>query len=153
MDESIVKKALKMARNAFDNDEVPVGAVLFHSKTHKIIAQAYNKTMQKHDATAHAEIEVLKKACKKLGTDKLVGYSLFVTLEPCAMCATAISLARIDTLYFGAYDPKTGGVCQGPAIYTHPQIHHKPDVVGGIYADICGQLLKDFFKLKRGKHA
>ena len=153
MDERIIKKALSMAQKAFDSDEVPVGAVVFHSQTHKIISSAHNQTAHSHSPTAHAEMEALKKACKKLGTDKLVGYSLFVTLEPCTMCAAAISLARIDTLYFGAYDPKTGGVCQGAAVYTHPQTHHKPGVIGGIHADICGRLLKDFFKLKRGKYA
>jgi len=149
MDDSILEKALKLAEKAFAHDEVPVGAVLFQTDTHRIIASAYNQTLRKHDPTAHAEIEVLRKACKKLGTDKLVGYSLFVTLEPCAMCASAISLARLDALYFGAYDPKTGGVIQGPCIYNHSQTHHKPKVTGGIRADLYGKFLKDFFKLKR----
>jgi len=153
MDERLIKKALSLAQKAFDADEVPVGAVVFHSKTGKIIACAHNKTAHRHDPTAHAEIEVLKKACKKLGTDKLTGYSLFVTLEPCAMCAAALSLARLDTVYFGAYDPKTGGICQGAKIYTHPQTHHKPQVIGGLNADACGEILTRFFKLKRGNHA
>ena len=146
-----MRKAISLAEdNLKTNVGGPFGAVVV--KSGKIIGRGSNHVLGNNDPTAHAEIRVLQKACKKLETDKLVGYSVFVTLEPCAMCAAALSLARIDTLYFGAYDPKTGGICQGPALYTHSQIHHKPNVIGGIQADICGQLLRDFFKLKRGKH-
>lgn len=151
MDDRIFQKALHLAQLAAKHDEVPVGAIIFHSQTGEIIAEAFNHVESRHDPTAHAEISAIQKAGRKLGVSKLVGYSIFVSLEPCAMCAMAIALARLDALYFGAFDPKTGGVCQGAKIFTLPQTHHKPHVQGGFYATECGALLKDFFKQKRGQ--
>ncbi len=150
MTPAILEKAIEWARLAAAADEVPVGAVVFDSKTHEIIATANNRTERDKDPTAHAELLAIQEACRKLNVKRLVGYSLFVTLEPCAMCAGAISWARLDAVYFGAFDPKTGAIEQGCQTFTHPQTHHKPIVSGGHEAETCGRLLTDFFKTKRG---
>lgn len=145
----ILNKAYKLAQKAAQLDEVPVGAVIYNSKTNEIIATAYNETEKLKNPIAHAEIRAIQKACKKLKTKRLNGYSLFVTLEPCVMCAGAISNAHLDAVYFGAFDKKTGGVCQGAQVFTHPQTHHKPIVEGGFNCLENGKLLTDFFKSKR----
>lgn len=147
----IIKKGIQLAQKAAVLDEVPVGAVLFNSKTFEIISTGYNKTERLFNTTAHAEIECIRKAEKKLKTTHLVGHSLFVTLEPCPMCAGAIGWSKLDAVYFGATDPKSGGVLVGPKIFTHTQCHHKPAVFFGFMAEQCGQLLSDFFKGKRKK--
>lgn len=152
MNDEILQEGLKMARAAGDKDEVPIGAVIFSSKTHQIIASSGNMNRCKQDPTAHAEIEVIRQACAKLNCAKLQGYSIFVTLEPCAMCAMAISLARLDAVYFGAEDIKSGGTFHGAKVFSHPQTHHKPFVQGGLNSEECGTLLSNFFKLKRGKN-
>ena len=149
MNEDIFKTAFNLAQQAFQEDEVPVGAVIFDTKTLEIISCAYNQTEQEINPLSPAEIRAIQEACQKLKTKRLTGYSLFVTLEPCTMCAGAIAWARLDHLYFGAYDPKTGAVEQGPKVFTHPQTHHKIQITGGIHAKECGQLLSDFFKAKR----
>lgn len=149
MNEKIFKKAFQMAQTAYRHDEVPVGAVVFCSKTGEIIASAYNKTEKQKNPLAHAEIIAIQKACKKLNVKRLDGYSLFVTLEPCAMCAGAISWARLDHLYFGAFDEKTGAIEQGARVFCHSQTHHKPTVEGGINQQECSVLLTNFFKQKR----
>ena len=149
MNDQIFQTAFDLARTAFDADEVPVAAVIFDSTSHQIIATARNRTEEQQDPTAHAELLCIQSACQKLGVKRLNGYSMFVTLEPCTMCAGAIAWARLDTLYFGAFDPKTGAVEQGPRIFTHPQTHHKIQVIGGIHADECGALMTRFFQQKR----
>ncbi|MDE2759535.1 MAG: nucleoside deaminase [Paracoccaceae bacterium] len=143
-----MSKALEAAHMAFQNNEVPVGAVIVSSEG-KVLATAFNMIRQLNDPTAHAEILAIRKACEALGTDRLEGCSIYVTLEPCSMCASAISLARIAKLYFGAIDNKSGGVENGARIYTLPQTHHKPEIFGGIMARECGEILTTFFSLKR----
>lgn len=145
----IVDLALQKAKEAFDADEIPVGAVIFKTDTFEVVAAAHNETIQKSDPLAHAEIVAIRQACQILNVKQLVGYSIFTTLEPCVMCAGAIGWARLDIVYFGASDPKTGAVDQGAQVFIHPQTHHKPMVVRGIRADECGSLMTQFFKAKR----
>ncbi len=140
-------EALEVAKKAAKLDEVPVGAVVVYNN--EIIAKAHNLTESKCNPTFHAEILAITKAAKKLQTNKLTECDLYVTLEPCPMCAQAISLARIRRLYFGAFDPKGGGVENGAKVFNASSCHHKPEVYGGIMIDECGSLLKDFFNLKR----
>jgi len=151
MNELIFKTAYQLAVEAAQADEVPVGAVIFNTKTGDIIASARNRTEEMNSPLAHAELLCIQEACTQLKAKRLTGYSLFVTLEPCAMCAGAIAWARLDSLYFGAYDPKTGAVCQGPEVFTHPQTHHKIRVESGLHAEECGALLTSFFQSKRKK--
>lgn len=143
-----MKIALNQAKKAYHHGEIPVGAVVV-DKNGLILAQTHNLCETNLDISAHAEILALKEAAQKIGSPRLTDCDLWVTLEPCAMCAAAISYARIKRLYFGAYDPKSGGIYTGPKIYTHKTIHHKPEVYGGILEDECKQLLQDFFKDKR----
>jgi cytidine deaminase len=139
--------ALTEARAAAARGEVPVGAVI--TQDGAIIAQAGNRTRELNDPTAHAEMLAIRAACAALGQERLTGCDLYVTLEPCPMCAAAISNARIARLYYAAADPKSGGVAQGPRIFTHPQCHHRPDIYDGISATAAEQLLRDFFAAKR----
>jgi tRNA(adenine34) deaminase len=139
--------ALAEARAAAARGEVPVGAVI--TQDGAIIAQAGNRTRERNDPTAHAEMLAIRAACAALGQERLTGCDLYVTLEPCPMCAAAISNARIARLYYAAADPKSGGVAQGPRIFTHPQCHHRPEVYDGISATAAEQLLRDFFAAKR----
>lgn len=139
--------ALTVAQQTAELDEVPVGAVIVHDGI--IIAQAGNAVISHHDPTAHAEILVLREAAHFLKSPRLETCDLYVTLEPCAMCAYAISLARIRRLYFGAYDPKGGGVDHGAKVFSHATCHHRPEVFGGIMEQECSQLLKEFFSDKR----
>ena len=144
----IILTALKEAHKSFDMDEVPVGAVIFNSKTGKIIAKAHNLVERQHNPLRHAEIQVIEKALKKINDKFLGGYSLFVTLEPCVMCAGAIAWARLDGLYYGATDPKTGAIEQGAQVFTHSQTHHK--LKTQIWPNLeCGVLMTQFFKRKR----
>ena len=139
--------ALEEARAAGKRGEVPVGAVIIGPAG--VIAQAGNRTRELHDPTAHAEVLAIRAACAALGQDRLTGYDLYVTLEPCPMCAAAISNARIARLYYGAADPKSGGVAQGPRVFGHQQCHHVPEVYDGIDAQTSESLLRDFFAAKR----
>lgn len=139
--------ALAEARAAAARGEVPVGAVI--AGPEGIIAQAGNRTRELNDPTAHAEILAIRAACETLGQERLSGYDLYVTLEPCPMCAAAISNARIARLYYGAADPKSGGVAQGPRIFNHPQCHHVPEIYDGIDAATSEALLKQFFADRR----
>ena len=145
----ILEKAYALAKKAALNDEVPVGAVIYNSETGEIISTAHNLTEKQKNPTKHAELVVINKALSKLKTKRLNGYSLFVTLEPCVMCAGAVSLARLDAVYFGAFDPKTGAICQGAQVYKHKQTHHKPHTEGGFDAQKNGEILTNFFKQKR----
>ena len=115
----------------------------------QVLARAGNRTRELADPTAHAEMLVIRAACRALGSERLVGCDLYVTLEPCPMCAAAISLARIRRLYYGASDPKGGGVEHGPRIFTQPTCNHRPDVYGGIGEDEAGGLLRSFFAARR----
>ncbi len=140
--------ALHEARAAAVRGEVPVGAVMADASG-RVVAQAGNRTRELNDPTAHAEILVIRAACEAAQSDRLPGYSLTVTLEPCAMCAAAISAARIARLYYGASDPKSGGVAQGARVFVHPQCHHTPDIYDGIAAPEAEALLKSFFANRR----
>ena len=146
--EKIKKLAFRMAQSAFKADEVPVGAVIFNSQTGEIIAKAHNKTEQKKDVLAHAEMLAIRLASKKLGQKFLDGYSMYVTLEPCVMCAGAISWARLDAVFYGATDPKTGALRQGAKVFTRSQTHHKPKTKL-IPSSECGEIMSQFFKAKR----
>lgn len=140
--------ALEEARAAAGRGEVPVGAVLVGADG-TVLARAGNRTRELNDPTAHAEMLVIREAAAQLGSERLNGSDLYVTLEPCPMCAAAISFARIARLYYGADDPKSGGVAHGPRVFTHPQAHHVPEVYDGIGADDAAALLRDFFREKR----
>jgi len=126
---------------------VPVGAALV--KDGKLLALDGNRTRELFDPTAHAEIQVIRAACAALGDERLTGCDLYVTLEPCPMCATAISFARIRRLYFAASDPKGGGVEHGPRVFDQPTCHHAPEVYGGIGESEAAALLRDFFRDRR----
>jgi tRNA(Arg) A34 adenosine deaminase TadA len=141
-------RALDEACAAAARGEVPVGAVVC-APDGRIIAAEGNRTLQLHDPTAHAEILAIRAACAALGSERLPGHSLHVTLEPCPMCAAAISQARIATLVYGAADTKSGGVDHGPRIFSHPQTHHVPQVISGIGEVPAAALLKDFFARRR----
>ncbi len=149
--ETILKTAYDLAVSASKNDEVPVGAVIYHSDTGKIISTAHNQTEEIKNPLAHAELIAINKALQTLKQKRLNGYSLFVTLEPCTMCAGAISLARLDAVYFGAFDKKTGAICQGAKVFTQTQTHHKPLCEGGFNEYENGNILTEFFKKKRKK--
>jgi len=140
--------ALQEARAAGARDEVPVGAVIV-APGGQVIARAGNQTRALHDPTAHAEVLAIRAACAALGSERLGGHALYVTLEPCAMCAAAIAAARIERLYYAASDPKSGGVAQGARVFSHAQSHHAPQVYDGIAAIESELLLRDFFAAKR----
>ena len=141
--------ALAEAEAAAARGEVPVGAVLVDGANGEILARAGNRTEELADPTAHAEMLAIREAAASAGVSRLPGCDLYVTLEPCPMCATAISLARIRRLYFGAPDPKGGGVEHGPRIYSHDTCHHRPEVYSGIGEARAGELLRDFFRARR----
>jgi len=139
-----MQQALEQARAAAEAGEVPVGAVIVDASG-KVLAAASNLTETNRDPTAHAELLAIQEACAKQGAPRLKNCDLYVTLEPCAMCAAAISFARIRRLYFGAHDPKGGGVEHGARFFTQPTCHHAPEVYGGISETECGEPLKEFF--------
>lgn len=145
---SFMKDALEQARLAGEAGEVPVGAVVVRGG--EIIGRGRNASRSGCDPSAHAEIVAIRAACAALGQDRLSGCDLYVTLEPCAMCAGAIAHARIARLYFGAADPKSGGVTVGARVFERAQSHHAPEVYDGIGADEASALLKSFFAEKRG---
>jgi len=144
-----MQEALKEAQKAFQEDEVPVGAVIVHQD--KIIARGHNQVERLKDPTAHAEIIAITSAANSLGTKWLNQTSLYVTIEPCSMCAGALVLARIKNLYFGASDPKTGACGSIINIVNHKRLNHRVKVIKGIFQEECSSLLKDFFKKKRNK--
>ena len=146
---SFMDVALEEARAAGARGEVPVGAVVV-SPEGRVVARAGNRTRELNDPTAHAEILAIRAACAGLGSERLGGHDLYVTLEPCPMCAAAISAARIGRLYYGAADPKSGGVAVGARVFSHPQCHHVPEVYDGIGGAEAERLLKEFFAAKRG---
>lgn len=144
---SFMQEALIEARAAGLRGEVPVGAVVVRGA--EIVARAGNRTRELSDPTAHAEMLAIRAACAALGSERLGGHDLYVTLEPCPMCAAAISAARIERLYYGAADPKSGGVACGARVFSHPQCHHVPDIYDGIAAKDSETLLRDFFAARR----
>jgi tRNA(adenine34) deaminase len=135
--------ALAEAQRAMERGEVPVGAVILHEG--ELLAAAGNRTLELKDPTAHAELLAIREAAARLGSERLVGCDLYVTLEPCAMCAAAISFARIRRLYFAAFDMKMGAVEHGPQLFSQPTCHHAPEVYAGIGRRKASSLLKDFF--------
>ncbi|MCL3882056.1 nucleoside deaminase [Marivita sp. GX14005] len=141
--------ALEQARAAAARGEVPVGAVVV-SPEGRIVAAAGNRTRQDHDPTAHAEMLAIRSACAALGCERLTGHDLYVTLEPCPMCAGAISSARIRRVYYGAPDPKSGGVAHGARVFSHPQCHHAPEIYDGVGEADASALLRAFFSERRG---
>ena len=144
-----MRAALEEAKQAKLRDEVPIGAVLVHNDTQKIIASAGNRTRELKDPSAHAEILSIREACEIQGAQRIPNTTLYVSLEPCTMCAAAISFARIERVIIGADDPKGGGILHGAKFYEQPTCHWKPDVKYGLLAQECGQILRDFFKSKR----
>ena len=146
-DHVFMQEAIRQAKLAASKDEVPVGAVIVHNK--RIIAKAYNQVELLNDPTAHAEIIAITQAANTLSCKWLNDCRVYVTIEPCSMCAGALVLARIKTLFFGAKDPKAGACGSCLNIADHISLNHKFDVVDGICADECAQLMRDFFKKKR----
>ena len=140
--------ALEQAKLAAERGEVPVGAVIV-SPSGDVLASDGNRTRNDNDPMAHAEINVIRQACSALGQDRLSSCDLYVTLEPCAMCAMAIAHARIARVYYGASDPKSGGVECGARVFEHAQAHHKPEIYAGISAEESEVLLKTFFESLR----
>ena len=147
MPQSFMDDALVEARAALAADEVPVGCVIVREGA--VIARAGNRTLRDRDPTAHAEMLAVRQAAASLGSERLSDCDLYVTLEPCAMCAAAISFARIRRLYCGAADPKGGAVENGVRFFASPSCHHRPEVYGGIGESEAAVLLKDFFKARR----
>jgi tRNA(Arg) A34 adenosine deaminase TadA len=137
--------ALAEARAAAERGEVPVGAVVVEAASGRVLARAGNATRAQADPTAHAEMLAIRAACAAAGSERLAGCELYVTLEPCAMCAAAIAAARIDRLVYGAADPKSGGVEHGARIFAHAQTHYRPDVIAGVREAECASLLRAFF--------
>ena len=142
-----MRRALDLAAEAAADGEVPVGAVV--TRGDEIVGEARNAMRGALDPTAHAEMQAIRSAAQRLGTSRLDECCLWVTLEPCAMCAGAISLARIKALHFGAEDPKGGGVVHGPRIFAQPTCHHRPELFGGIGEAEAGELLRGFFAQRR----
>ena len=142
--------ALEEAAKALKRGEVPVGAVIVQASG-EIIARAGNETRERLDPSAHAEVLVIRKACNSLKTDKLVNCDMYVTLEPCAMCAALVANARIRRIYFAASDPKSGGIQQGARVFDHKQTHHVPEIYSGIGEEKAVKLLRSFFATKRVK--
>ena len=147
-DERWMRAALDAAREAALAGEVPVGAVVVHEG--EAIAVAANRTLRDQDATAHAETLAVRAACELLGSWRLTGCTLYVTLEPCAMCAGALVLSRVDRVVFGAWDPKAGMAGSVEDLLRHRRLNHRPEVAAGVLAEECGALLSDFFRARRG---
>src|ERR1700679_2091249 len=144
---SFMEGALEEARAAGRRGEVPIGCVVVHAGA--VVAHAGNRTLADRDPTAHAEIIAIRAAAGALGSERLTECDLYVTLEPCAMCAAAISFARIRRLYYGAADPKGGAVDNGVKFFASPTCHHRPEVYGGLAEAEAGALLREFFKERR----
>ncbi len=142
-----MKEALREAQKAFDEDEVPVGAVIVHQG--RIIARAHNQTRTLKDATAHAEMVAITQAAAALESERLLDATLYVTLEPCAMCAGALVLSRVAAIIYGAGDPKAGACGSVMNVTNHPKLNHRIPVTGGVMAEECGRILAFFFEQKR----
>ncbi len=147
-DEEAIALALAEAKSCVARGEVPVGAVLLSAES-DLLARDGNRILERKDPTAHAEMLVLRKAAERLGNERLTGTSLFVSLEPCAMCAGAMSLARVERLVFAAEDPKGGAILHGPRFFEQPTCHHRPMVARAGDASAAGSVLKEFFRARR----
>jgi tRNA(adenine34) deaminase len=152
-DDDYMKLALEEAEAAASRGEVPIGALVVDGETGEVLARDGNRTIELKDPTAHAEILVLREAGRLLDNERLTGCKLYVTLEPCAMCAGAISFARIETLIFAAIDPKGGAVVSGPQFFDAPTCHHRPKVDSGPLSEKSSNLLRQFFKDRRSGKA
>lgn len=146
---SFMQIALAEAAAAVAAGEVPIGAVLVDGVSGEVLARAHNRVDTDADPTAHAEMLVIREGAAKLGAKRLEACDLYVTLEPCAMCATAISFARLRRVYYGAADPKGGGVEHGARIFSQPTCHHRPEVYGGVEESEAARLLQEFFRARR----
>jgi len=142
-----MQAALRLALAASVREEVPIGAVIIAEG--EVLGEAYNETVQRRDPTAHAELLALQRALSKAGEDRLPFATLYVTLEPCAQCAGAMVLAKVGRVVFGAYDSRVGMAGSVYDLLRHPRMNHRPEVVGGLMADDCADLLKRFFQSKR----
>ncbi len=142
-------QALAEARAAAGRGEVPVGAVIVDGASGAVLAAQGNRVLEMKDPSAHAEMLVIRQAAAKIDNERLDGCDIYVTLEPCPMCAQAISFARLRRLYYGAEDPKGGGVAHGPRIFSQPTCHHRPEILDDISAREAGNILRDFFKDRR----
>jgi tRNA(Arg) A34 adenosine deaminase TadA len=149
-DQATMRIALGLAQAAADAGEAPIGAVVIDPATGAVLGAAHNAPIGLSDPTAHAEIRALRQAAEATGNYRLTGMSLFVTLEPCAMCAGAVSHARIGRLVFGAEDPKGGAVIHGPRLFEQPTCHWRPAVEGGLLAEESADMLRAFFRARRG---
>jgi len=147
--DSYMEIALAEAQAAAEAGEVPVGAVLVDGTSGEILARTHNRVERDTDPTGHAELLAIRAAASRLGAARLAACDLYVTLEPCPMCAAAIGFARLRRLYYGAADPKGGGVEHGPRIFTQPTCHHRPEIYGGIEERRAAELLRDFFRARR----
>lgn len=152
LDYTYMCAALEDAEKASVRGEVPIGAVIVDPQSNTIIARDGNRTRELNDPTAHAEVMVIRAACAAAGAQRIPNFDLYVTLEPCALCAAALSFARIRRVIFGASDPKGGGILHGGTFYTQPTCHHRPDVIGPLEGDLgfqCGNILRTFFAQRR----
>ncbi len=148
-DHTYMHAALEEAELARQRDEVPIGAVLVHRQSGDIVSRQGNRTIEMNDPTAHAEVLVIREMCEKIGAQRIPDYNLYVTLEPCTMCAAAIAFARIPRLIIGATDEKGGGVLHGVKFFDQATCHHKIEISHDVMADECSAILKEFFKSKR----
>lgn len=148
-DTEMMRRALEQARAASASGETPVGAVVVDPATREVVAEAFNRPIALHDPSGHAEILALREAARIRSNYRLSGLWLYVTLEPCAMCAGAISHARIGRVIYGASDPKGGAVAHGPRFFEQPTCHWRPDVTGGVEGDEAGEMLRAFFRARR----
>jgi tRNA(Arg) A34 adenosine deaminase TadA len=148
-DHSFMQVAMEEARLAADRDEVPIGAVIVDSARNEILARCGNRTIELADPTAHAEILAIREACKITGKQRVPDFDLYVTLEPCTMCAAAIAFARIRKIIFATPDPKGGGILHGAKFFNQPTCHHKIKVENGILENEAAELLKNYFRNKR----
>lgn len=146
-----MRAALEEAKKAARRDEVPVGAVLVHVGSGEIAAAYGNSTREDNDPSAHAEMVALRTVCRQEEVQRIPDYDLYVTLEPCTMCAGAISFARIRRVVIGASDPKGGGILHGAKFFEQSTCHHRPEVISGILEPECGRILKEFFQARRGR--
>lgn len=149
IDEKYMRIALKEAQNAVILDEVPVGAVIV--KDGKILAKAHNLREKSNDPTSHAEINAIRKACKKLNSWRLEGATIYVTIEPCSMCAGTLLQCRIGRIVYGALDPKGGAIESSLELFNAKNINHHPEILGGVLKEECSQLISSYFKSKRNK--
>ncbi len=148
-DHSHMRAAMEEANKAAARGEVPIGAVLVNCESGEIVARAGNRTIAQSDPSAHAEMLVIREVCAALGSQRIGGHDLYVTLEPCTMCAAAISFARIDRVLIGALDEKGGAVVSGVRFFEARTCHHRSEVAHGLMADECGQVLRNFFRSRR----